>query len=106
MREGIYRIETTKGQMSSNGVAMINNGRIRGLDINYVYAGNQVTKNGMRGWSFSAEKYSESGSGSFFRHFSATVYGEEAEEEFRLSGELDGDASMKVAIHGQRVADP
>lgn len=106
MREGIYRIETTKGQMSSNGVAMINNGRIRGLDNNYVYVGNQVTKLGKRGWSFSAERYSESGPGSFFRRFSATVYGDEGEEEFRLFGESDADASMKVAIHGWRVADP
>jgi len=46
MREGIYRIETTIGQMSSNGVAMINDGRIKGLDNDYVYVGNQVIKKG------------------------------------------------------------
>jgi hypothetical protein len=105
MREGIYRIETTVGQMSSNGVAMINNGRIKGLDNDYVYVGNQVIKKGKRGWSFSAERYWESRPRFSFRRFSATVYDEEAEEEFRLWGESDADASMKVDIHGWRIAD-
>jgi hypothetical protein len=37
--------------------------------------------------------------------FSATIYGEEGEEEFRLRGESDADAKTKVAIHGRWVAD-
>jgi hypothetical protein len=105
MREGIYRIETTISQTSSKGVAMINNDGIRGLDIDYVYAGTQVIKYGKRGWSFSAERYGKSGPGPSIRYFSATVYGEEGEGEFRLWGESDADANTKVAIHGRWVAD-
>ena len=104
MREGIYRIETTISQTSSGGVAMINNNGIRVLDNDYVYTGNQVAKRGKRGWSFSAERYGKSGRGSSIRRFSATVYGEEGEREFQLSGESDADANTKVAIHGRWVA--
>ena len=100
MREGIYRIETTKG----SGVAMINNGRIRGVDNDYVYTGRQVAKHGKRGWSFSAERYGKSGPSFCIRRFSPMVYGEEGEREFRLSGESDADANTKVAIHGRWVA--
>jgi len=104
MREGIYRIETTISQTSSGGVAMINNNRIRGLDNDYVYTGSQVAKHGKRGWSFSAERYGKSGRGSSIRRFSATVYGEEGEREFRLWGESKADANTKFAIHGRWVA--
>jgi hypothetical protein len=105
MREGIYRIETTISQASSKGVAMISNDGIRGLDNAYIYVGSQVTKNGKRGWSFDAMRYGKSGPGISLQGFSATVYGEESEGEFRLSGETDADASMKVAIHGRWIDD-
>jgi hypothetical protein len=83
---------------------MIDNHRIRGLDNDYVYNGSQVAKHGKRGWSFSAEKYSKSGPGFSIRRFSAMVYGEQGEWEFRLSGESDADANTKFAIHGRWVA--
>jgi hypothetical protein len=104
MREGIYRIETTLSQTSSGGVAMINNNGIRVLDNDYVYTGSQVAKRGKRGWNFSAERYGKSGRGSSIRRFSATVYGEESEREFRLWGESKADANTKFAIHGRWVA--
>jgi hypothetical protein len=78
---------------------------IRGLDNDYVYAGSQVIKYGKRGWSFSAVRYGKSGLGISLQGFSATVYGEEGGEEFRLWGESDADANTKVAIHGRWVAD-
>ena len=83
---------------------MINNNRIRGLDNDYIYTGSHIAKCGKRGWSFSAERYGKSGRGSSIRRFSATVYGEEGEREFQLSGESDADANTKVAIHGRWVA--
>jgi hypothetical protein len=104
MRRGIYRFETTISQTSSEGVAMISNNGIRGPDNDYVYTGSQVAKNGKRGWSFSAERYGKSGPRFSIRRFSAMVYGEEGEREFRLSGESDADANTKVAIHGRWVA--
>jgi hypothetical protein len=104
MRRGIYRFETTISQTSSEGVAMISNNRIRGLDNDYVYTGSQVAKSGKRGWSFSAERYGKSGPRFSIRRFSAMVYGEEGEREFRLSGESDADANTKFAIHGRWVA--
>ena len=104
MRRGIYRFETTLSQTSSEGVAMITNNQIRGLDNDYIYTGSQVTKHGKRGWSFSAERYGKSGRGSSVRRFSATVYGEEGEREFRLWGESKADANTKFAIHGRWVA--
>ena len=104
MRRGIYRFETTISQTSREGIAMINNNRIRGLDNDYIYTGSHIAKCGKRGWSFSAERYGKSGRGSSSRRFSATVYGEEGEREFRLSGESDADANTKVAIHGRWVA--
>src|SRR5258708_19064481 len=104
MRRGIYRFETTISQTSSEGVAMISNNRIRGLDNDYIYTGSHVTKRGKRGWSFSAERYRKSGRGSSIRSFSATVYGEEGEREFRLWGESNADATTKFAIHGRWVA--
>ena len=79
---------------------MINNNGIRVLDNDYVYTGSQVAKRGKRGWSFSAERYGKSGRGSSIRRFSATVYGEEGEREFRLWGESKADANTKFAIHG------
>jgi hypothetical protein len=103
MREGIYRIETTISQTYSGGVAMINNNGIKVLDNDYVYTGSQVAKRGKRGWNFRAERYSKFGRGSI-RRFSATVYGEEDEREFRLWGELKADANTKFAIHGRWVA--
>jgi len=51
-----------------------------------------------------AERYGKSGRGFSIRRFSATIYGEEGEREFRLSGESDADANTKVAIHGRWVA--
>ena len=104
MRRGIYRIETTISQTSAEGIAMINNNGIRGLDNDYIYTGSQVAKYGKRGWSFSAERYGKSGRGSSIRRFSATVYGEEGEREFRLWGESKADANTKFAIHGRWVA--
>jgi hypothetical protein len=104
MRRGIYRFETTISQTSREGIAMINNNRIRGLDNDYIYTGSHIAKCGKRGWSFSAERYGKSGRGSSIRRFSATVYGEEGEREFQLSGESDADANTKVAIHGRWVA--
>jgi hypothetical protein len=104
MREGIYRIGTTISQTSSEGIAMINNNGIRGLDNDYIYSGNHVAKHGKRGWSFSAERYGKSGRGFSIRSFSATVYGEEGEREFRLWGESNADASTKFAIYGRWVA--
>jgi hypothetical protein len=105
MREGIYRIETTIGQASTKGVAMASKDGIRGLDNDYVYASSQVIKYGKRGWSFSAVRYGKSGPGFSLQGFSATIYGEEGEEDFRLPGESDADANTKVAIHGRWVAD-
>jgi hypothetical protein len=105
MRKGIYRIETTISQTSSKGVALINEEGIRGLDNEYVYVGSQVTKYGKRGWSFDAMRYRKSGPGISLQGFLATVYGEESEVEFRLRGESDADASIKVAIHGRWVDD-
>ena len=104
MRRGIYRIDTTISQTSAEGIAMINNNRIRGLDNDYIYTGSHVAKHGKREWSFNAERYGKSGRGSSIRRFSATVYGEEGEREFQLSGESDADANTKVAIHGRWVA--
>ena len=104
MRRGIYRIDTTISQTSAEGIAMINNNRIRGLNNDYIYTGSHVAKHGKREWSFSAERYGKSGRGTSIRRFSATVYGEEGEREFRLSGESDADANTKVAIHGRWVA--
>jgi len=104
MRRGIYRFETTISQTSREGIAMINTNRIRGLDNDYIYTGSHIAKCGKRGWSFSAERYGKSGRGSSIRRFSATVYGEEGEREFQLSGESDADANTKVAIHGRWVA--
>ena len=104
MRDGIYRIETTISETFSGGVAVINNHGIRVLDNDYVYTGRQVAKCGKRGWSFSAERYGKSGRGSSIRRFSATVYGEEGEREFRLSGESNADTNTKFAIHGRWVA--
>jgi hypothetical protein len=104
MREGIYRIETTIGQTSSEGIAMINNNGIRGLDNDYIYTGSHIAKRGKRGWSFSAERYRKSGRGFFIRSFSATVYGEDGEREFRLWGESNADANTKFVIHGRWVA--
>ena len=104
MRRGIYRFETTISQTSSEGIAMINNNGIRGLDNDYIYTGSHIAKRGKRGWSFSAERYRKSGRGFFIRSFSATVYGEDGEWEFRLSGELDANANTKFAIHGRWVA--
>ena len=104
MRRGIYRIETTISQTSAEGIAMINDNGIRGLDNDYIYTGSHVAKHGKRGWSFSAERYGKSGRGSSVRRFSATIYGEEGEREFRLSGESDEDANTKFAIHGRWVA--
>jgi hypothetical protein len=104
MREGIYRIETTISQTSSGGVAMIKNNGIRVLDNDYVYTGSQVAKRGKRGWRFSAERYGKSGRGSSIRRFSATVYGDEGEREFRLWGESKADADTKFAIRGRWVA--
>src|SRR5258708_18361 len=104
MRRGIYRVETTISQTSSEGVDMISNNRIRGLYNDYAYTGSQVAKHGKRGWSFSAERYGKSGRGSSIRRFSVMVYGEEGEQEFRLSGESDADANTKIAIHGRWVA--
>jgi hypothetical protein len=104
MRRGIYRFETTISQTSSEGVAMITNNQIRGLDNDYIYTGRQLATGGKRGWSFSAERYGKSGRGSSVGSFSATIYGEEGEREFRLSGESDADANTKFAIHGRWVA--
>jgi len=104
MRRGIYRIETTLSQASAEGIAMIKNNGIIGLDNDYIYTGSHIAKCGKRGWSFSAERYGKSGRGSSIRRFSATVYGEEGEREFQLSGESDADANTKVAIHGRWVA--
>src|SRR5467141_4726757 len=104
MREGIHRIETTISQRSNEGVAMIDNNGIRVLDNDYVYTGSQVAKHGKRGWNFIAERYGKSRIGPSTRSFSATVYGEEGEREFQLSGESDADANTKVAIHGRWVA--
>jgi T3SS negative regulator,GrlR len=104
MRRGIYRIETTRSQTSAEGIAMINNNGIRGLDNDYIYTGRLVAKHGKRGWSFSVERYGKSGRGFSIRRFSATIYGDEGEREFRLSGESDADANTKVAIHGRWVA--
>src|SRR4029077_12481317 len=102
MSVGIYRIVTTISQTSSEGIAMINNNRIRGLDNGYVYTGSQVAKHGKRGWSFSAERYGKSRIGPSTRSFSATVYGEEGEREFQLLGRVkDVDANTKFAIHGR-----
>jgi hypothetical protein len=56
---------------------MINNGRIKGLDYDYVYVGDQVIKKGKRGWSFRAERYWQSRLGFSFRCFSATVLKDE-----------------------------
>jgi hypothetical protein len=104
MRRGIYRIETTISQTSAEGIAMIKNNGIRGLDNDYIYTGSHIAKCGKRGCSFSAERYGKSGRGSSNRRFSATVYGEEGEREFQLSGESDAEANTKVAIHGRWVA--
>jgi hypothetical protein len=104
MRRGIYRIETTISQTSAQGIAMINNNGIRGLNNDYIYTGSHVAKYGKRGWSFNAERYGKSGRGSSIRRFSATIYGEDGEREFRLWGESKADASTKFAIHGRWVA--
>src|SRR5882762_341486 len=104
MRGGIYRIGTTLSQTSSEGIAMINNDGIRGLDNDYIYTGSHVAKHGKRGWSFSAERYGKSRRGSSIRRFSATIYDDEGDPEFQLSGESDADANTKVAIHGRWVA--
>jgi hypothetical protein len=104
MREGIYRFEFSANPPSGIGVAKVVNDKITGIDDSFFYVGErEVCRYGKNGWRFKATLHSRP----VGPHgcFEAVLYGEEGEKGFRLSGTLDADINVELAIDGRWIAD-
>ena len=105
MRDGIYRVEFRSGQTIGKGIAVADNDTIRGFDETYFYFVGHFAKYGRPKRRVLAMRYAPQAQGFSNPGFPATVYSEEGEEEFLLKGEADGNSSIKITIHGTRIAE-
>jgi hypothetical protein len=97
MRDGIYSFNVTS---RGTGIAIVENNTIKGLTRNSTYISQPSTKYGEPCFLFHELPFGDP-QGFFRRGFPAKLLGEEGENHFKLSGESEGDSSLKVTIQGQ-----
>ena len=106
MRNGIYSFCVTSNGTTLNGIATVENETMRGFNSSNVYLPKRMIRRGKTSWNVKLYAYAprrivfltEAVSRRYFE-------GEEAEDSFAFEGAADGDANIKVSIHGKWLFD-
>jgi hypothetical protein len=105
MRDGIYSFHVTSNGTTLNGIAMIQNDSIRGLTSGNVFPVERIRRYKKPCWHVYACRYANREQSTYGWGFPAIVAGEDREDSFALDGAADGDANVKISIHGKWLLD-